>query len=102
MAQTGGVVGIIFHSYFLNGSLLRRCQASDVVDHMAHVIKVAGEDHVALGSDWDGFIVTPRDMKTVLELPLLVQRMLDRGWGGERIKKILGGNYLRMMKEIRP
>ena len=69
---------------------------------MAHVIKVAGEDHVALGSDWDGFIVTPRDMKTVLELPLLVQRMLDRGWGGERIKKILGGNYLRMMKEIRP
>ena len=102
VARTGGVVGIVFHGMYLNGSLLGGCGADVIVDHMAHVIKVAGEEHVALGSDWDGFIVTPRDMKTVLELPVLVQRMLDRGWGGERVKKILGGNYLRMMAELRP
>lgn len=102
VAATGGVVGIIFHSLYLDGSLLRGCRAECIVDHMAHVIKVAGEDHVALGSDWDGFIVTPRDMKTVLELPVLVQAMLQRGWSGERVKKILGGNYLRMMRELRP
>jgi membrane dipeptidase len=102
VADTGGVVGIIFHSMYLDGSLLRRSRADRVVDHMAHVINVAGEDHVALGSDWDGFIVTPGDMKTVLELPVLVQHMLNRGWSSERIKKILGGNYLRMMKALRP
>jgi len=101
VARTGGVVGIIFHCMYLDGSVLRRCEAARVVDHMAHVIKVAGEDHVALGSDWDGFIVTPRDMPTVLELPVLVQRMLDRGWSDARIQKILGGNYLRMMGDLR-
>jgi len=41
-------------------------------------------------------------MKTVLELPVLVQLMMDRGWRDERIAKILGGNYLRVVKEIRP
>ena len=102
VAGSGGVVGIVFHGMYLDGSLIWGCRAERIVDHMAHVIKVAGEDHAALGSDWDGFIVTPRDMKTVLELPVLVQCMLDRGWSGDRVKKILGGNYLRMMKELRP
>ena len=101
IAGTGGVVGIIFHSLFLDGSWLGT-RTDRLVDHMEHVIDVAGEDFVALGSDWDGMIVTPRDMKTVLELPVLVQRMMDRGWRAERIAKILGGNYLRVMKQIRP
>ena len=101
VAQTGGVVGIIFHSLFLDGSWLGT-RTDRLVDHMEHVIDVAGEDFVALGSDWDGMIVTPRDMKTVLELPVLVQRMMDRGWRPERIAKIMGDNYLRVIKEIRP
>ncbi len=101
IADTGGVIGVIFHSLFLDGSWLGT-RADRVVDHMEHVINVAGEDAVALGSDWDGMIVTPRDMKTVLELPVLVQLMMDRGWRDERIAKILGGNYLRVVKEIRP
>ena len=101
IARTGGVIGIIFHSLFLDGSWFGT-QTDRLVDHMEHVIDVAGEDFVALGSDWDGMIVTPRDMKTVLELPVLVQRMMDRGWRDERVAKILGGNYLRVIKEIRP
>ena len=101
IANTGGVVGIIFHSLFLDGSWLGT-RAERLVDHMQHVIDVAGEDFVALGSDWDGMIVTPRDMQTVLELPVLVQRMLDRGWSDLRIGKILGGNYLRVLQAIRP
>jgi microsomal dipeptidase-like Zn-dependent dipeptidase len=47
-------------------------------------------------------IVTPREMPTVLEIPVLVQRMLDRGFGAERIAKVLGGNVLRVMRAIRP
>lgn len=101
VAKTGGVVGIIFHTGFLGEG--RTGQSADaIVRHMEHVIDVAGDDFVALGSDWDGFITTPRDMQTVLELPVLVQRMLDHGFQAERIRKVLGGNYLRVMQQIRP
>jgi membrane dipeptidase len=62
---------------------------------------VVGEDFASLGSDWDGAIVTPRDMPTCLELPRLVQIMLDRGWSETRIQKILGGNFLRTLRHLR-
>lgn len=101
VAKTGGVVGIIFHTGFL-GERLFGGSARAIVRHMEHVIDVVGDDFVALGSDWDGFICTPSDMRTVLELPVLVQYMLDRGFQPERIRKILGNNYLRVMQQIRP
>lgn len=103
VAQTGGTVGIIYQCSFLGR---RGFLGDDCVDqlfaHIAHVVDVAGEDHASLGSDWDGAITTPRDMKTCLELPRLVQQMLDAHWTHERIGKVLGGNALRMMEAIRP
>ena len=101
IAATGGVIGVIFHSSFLGDAFLGG-RADSIVAHMEHIIRVSGEEFVALGSDWDGLICTPRDMPTVLELPVLVERMLARGWKADRIRKILGGNYLRVMKAIRP
>lgn len=101
IAATGGTIGIMYHSQFLDGSLLG-CTADKVVDHLAHVVETVGEDFASLGSDWDGAIVTPRDMPTCLELPRLVQRMLDRGWKADRIHKILGGNWLRTLAALRP
>lgn len=101
IADLGGVVGIIFHGGFLGESYWGGT-ADGIAAHIAHVIQVAGDDFVALGSDWDGMICTPRDMKTVLELPVLVQRLLDRGVRPESVHKLLGANYLRVMKEIRP
>lgn len=101
VAKTGGVVGIIFQSGFLGGPFLGG-PLDQVVDHLAHVIDVAGEEAAALGTDWDGFIVTPRDMPTCLELPRLTQRMLDRGWSPERIQRVLGGNFLRALEALRP
>jgi membrane dipeptidase len=62
---------------------------------------VAGEDVPALGSDWDGFIVTPRDLPTCLELPRLVEHMLRRGWRAEAVQKALGGNFLRTLAALR-
>jgi membrane dipeptidase len=96
IADTGGTIGIMYQWSFLGGP-----QAVRVIDHMEHVIKVAGEDYISLGSDWDGFIFPPRDMQTCIELPKLVQFMMDRGWSHERIKKALGGNYLRVMGHLR-
>ena len=100
VADSGGVVGIMFHNSFLGGSLFGGT-AERVVDHVAHVVRVAGDDHVSLGSDFDGAIVPPVDLRSVLELPRLVEIMLNRGFSPERIQKILGGNFLRTLGALR-
>jgi membrane dipeptidase len=96
IAETGGTMGIIYQMPFIGG-----WKAAGIVDHMEHIVKVVGDDFVSLGSDWDGMILPPRDMPTCLELPRLVQIMLDRGWSGERIQKILGKNFLRALGHLR-
>jgi membrane dipeptidase len=101
IAATGGVVGVMYQSTFLGGGWLG-CEASRVVDHLDHIVRVVGEDVPALGSDWDGMIVPPRDMATCLELPRVVELMLKRGWNEGRIRKILGGNFLRAFERLRP
>ncbi|MFN7921428.1 MAG: dipeptidase [Bryobacteraceae bacterium] len=65
-------------------------------------ISIVGEDHVILGSDWDGGPTLPRGMKDVADLPQLTEAMLARGWSEARIKKFLGGNLLRVFRSINP
>ena len=101
IADSGGVAGVLLHGYYLDGRLLGG-RAAAAVDHMEHMLSVMGEDHVALGTDMDGFICTPRDLPTVRELPVLVQHMLERGWSDQRVAKVLGGNYLRSLGALRP
>jgi membrane dipeptidase len=101
VAATGGVIGVMFHSVYL-GDPLWAGRASRVVDHLEHLLRVGGEDTAALGSDFDGFIVPPRDLQSVLELPRLVELMLRRGFSAPVIQKILGGNFLRVLAEVRP
>ena len=101
IAERGGVVGIMYHRGFL-GRPARRVGAEAIVRHLEHVISVGGEEAAALGSDWDGMIVTPRDMPTALELPVLADRMLARGWPEDRIRRVLGGNALRLIAAVRP
>ncbi|HEY2745765.1 MAG TPA: membrane dipeptidase [Polyangia bacterium] len=101
VADTGGVIGVMYQSSFLGESNWSG-RAEAIVTHLQHIIDVVGEDHAALGSDWDGAIITPRDMQTCLELPLLVELMLQRGWSADRVRKILGGNFLRALALLRP
>jgi membrane dipeptidase len=63
-------------------------------------IAIAGEDHVALGSDFDGGPTLPRGMRDISDLPMLTDAMLRRGWSEERIRKFLGGNLLRVFRQI--
>jgi membrane dipeptidase len=100
IADSGGTVGIMFHSEFL-GDRMFGGRLATIIRHIEHVIDVAGEDSVSLGSDWDGSIVTPRDMPTVVELPRLTQAMLDRKWSEARIRKVLGLNFLRVVESVR-
>jgi len=101
VAATGGTVGIIFQVPFL-----RRPggpeDAGMVMEHMEHVIRVVGEDHVSIGSDFDGAIIPPRDLASAETYPRLTQRMLDAGWSTSRIQKVLGGNALRAFDHLRP
>ncbi|HEX6767015.1 MAG TPA: membrane dipeptidase, partial [Polyangiaceae bacterium] len=100
VAKTGGVVGIMYHQPFLGGGFFGG-GVETIVRHLEHVRDVAGEDTPALGSDWDGFILTPRDMPTCLELPRLVEAMLARNWKHEAIQKALGRNFLRALSAMR-
>ncbi|NUO51456.1 MAG: hypothetical protein HOV80_21590 [Polyangiaceae bacterium] len=100
VAKSGGTIGVMYEATFL-GDGKWSGRAERIVDHLDHIIKVAGEDYASLGSDWDGAIVTPRDMPTCLELPKLVEIMLGRSWKPERIKKVLGGNFLRVVEALR-
>ena len=100
IADRGGVIGIMYHRGFL-GRPPWKVKAVAIVRHLEHAIAVGGEDVAALGSDWDGTIVTPRDMPTCMELPVLVDRMLARGWPEARIRRVLGTNALRLIASTR-
>jgi membrane dipeptidase len=101
IADTGGVVGIMFHQEFLRRPGGPR-DGTMIVEHLAHVMRVAGEDVPAIGSDYDGMITPPADVAGADTYPRLVQHMLDAGFGADRIRKILGGNFLRALGALRP
>ena len=63
-------------------------------------IELVGEDHVMLGSDFDGGPTLPRGMRDVRDLPMLTEAMLKRGWSEQRIRKFLGGNLLRVVRQV--
>ena len=72
-----------------------------LTDHIDHIAKIAGVDHVGLGSDFDGVAgATPQGMGSAADLPKITQALLDRGYSEEDIHKILGGNVLRVFQEV--
>jgi len=72
-----------------------------LIDHIDHIAKVAGIDHVGLGSDFDGVSgTTPQGIDSAADLPRITQALLDRGYSADDIKKILGGNILRVFREV--
>lgn len=97
VAQSGGVIGVIFAPRFLG-----RGELAGVVAHLQHLVKVAGEDAVALGSDWDGFVRPPEGLADPSELPNLTEALLRSGMPAAVIHKILGDNVLRLLAAMPP
>jgi membrane dipeptidase len=101
IADRGGVVGVMFHVPFL-----RPKGAADdvglVVAHLEHIIHVAGEDVPAIGSDFDGAIRPPKDLASGDTYPRLVQALRNRGHGEDRVRKLLGLNFLKSWAHLRP
>lgn len=98
IADTGGLAGVIFMNYWLMPHETRR-GLNFIVRTLEHFIKVGGIDHVAVGSDFDGFTDPPDDLKDASEFPKLTQRLIAEGWSKEEIGKILGGNILRVLRD---
>jgi membrane dipeptidase len=73
---------------------------SKLVDHIDYVVKLVGPDYVALGSDFDGIPAIPLEIKDASGLPQITQELLNRGYKDKDIKKILGGNFLRVFGEV--
>lgn len=69
-----------------------------VADHIDHVVKVAGIDHVGIGSDFDGVESLPDGLDSVATYPALLAELMRRGWTDEMIAKLAGGNVLRVME----
>lgn len=72
----------------------------DVADHIDHAVKIAGIDHVGIGSDFDGIAATANDLEDVSKMPALVAVLLKRGYSETDLKKILGENHLRVVREV--
>ncbi|HEU4643102.1 MAG TPA: dipeptidase [Gemmatimonadaceae bacterium] len=73
---------------------------SVLIDHIDHIARVAGVEHVGLGSDFDGISATPADMRDVTDLPRIAQALLDRGYSEDDVAKVVGGNMLRVLDEV--
>ncbi|MCA1591598.1 MAG: dipeptidase [Acidobacteria bacterium] len=71
-----------------------------VVDHIDHIVKLVGVEHVGIGSDFDGIQAVPAGLASVADLPNLTAELLRRGYTEEDVDKILGGNILRVMEEV--
>src|SRR5579872_5205195 len=75
-----------------------RAPLSLLIDHIDYIVKLIGPDHVGLGSDFDGIESPPQELDDVTTYPLITRELLKRGYKPEDIKKILGGNFLRVLK----
>ncbi len=118
LAKKGGVVQINFNCGFLSQkssdayeeqhrkgvkeSAIKEYPATlaDVVEHLDHVVKIAGIGAVGIGSDFDGVTCTPAGLDDVSKFPNLTRALLEKGYTPDDIRKIYGGNTLRMMRAV--
>ncbi|MEO1909577.1 MAG: membrane dipeptidase [Paracoccus sp. (in: a-proteobacteria)] len=94
VAQAGGLIGVGFWSDVVCGKT-----PADVAGAIAAAIALAGEDHVALGSDWDGSVDSPFD---AAHLAALTQALIDQGLTSDQIAKVMGGNMMTYLGQILP
>jgi membrane dipeptidase len=79
---------------------LPRPPLKSLIDHFEHIARVAGVEHVGIGSDFDGVDCLPEGIDSVADLPKITQALLERGYKPGDLKKILGGNLLRVFRQV--
>jgi membrane dipeptidase len=99
ISQRGGVIGLVLYNHFLKTSS-ENPTLEDVFVHADYMINLCGEDHVGIGSDLDGAGIDdfPKDIRSVADLPKIGEFFLNKGFSEKRVRKIMGGNFLRVLK----
>lgn len=110
LAKQGGVIEINFYCEFLSQRYIdaKRAQVkdpppatlADLVDHIDHAVQVGGIDAVGIGSDFDGITCAPAGLEDVTKFPNLTRALLERGYTEEQLRKLYGGNTLRLMRQV--
>ncbi len=98
LAENGGVTGMNFCLPFVKSDT--PVTVDDMLDHVDYIVNLIGPDHVGIGSDFDGISEAPQGLDNVSLLPNFTHGLVERGYSDEDIIKILGGNYLRVLKEV--
>lgn len=101
IAKNGGVIHLNFYSGFIDSNFFKqnlRPPLAMLLDHLDYIVKLAGVDHVGLGSDFDGTTSVPQQLDDVTTYPLITEQLLKRGYSKKDIKKILGGNFIRVFE----
>lgn len=100
LAQKGGVIQINFAPEFLTRRQAPPAGLDDVVEHIAHAVRVGGIQAVGIGSDFDGIDRTPVGLEDVSKFPELTRALLARGFTPDDLRRIYGGNLLRLMRAV--
>lgn len=97
IGERGGVMGIFFLPMYVSRE--KPAKIKHVVQHINHIRDLAGIDAIALGSDFDGMSKRTKGLEHAGKLPALTEALISEGYSGGEVKKILGGNFLRIFKQ---
>ena len=97
LSEKGGVMGMNFATDFVHKT---KPSLETLVDHIDHIVDLVGPEHVGLGSDFDGIPSTPVGLEDVSRMPAITEELVKREYSEEYIRLILGGNHLRLIKQV--
>jgi membrane dipeptidase len=98
IANSGGVIGVVFYPYFLNGT--SNASVNDVIQHIDYIKNLVGINYIAVGSDFDGIEVTPVGLEDVSKFSALTDALIEHGYSVEDIEKILSKNFQRVFEQV--
>ncbi len=100
IAKSGGVIGVVFYTAFLSTAAASKVTIDTVIAHIDYIKNLVGIDYIAIGADYDGGITAPVGLENVSKMPNLTLALLKRGYTSADVKKILGGNFMRVFKAV--
>ncbi|MFA6542736.1 MAG: dipeptidase, partial [Bacteroidota bacterium] len=100
IANTGGVIGVVFYTAFLSSANSSSVTVNNVIQHIDYIKNLVGIDYIAIGADYDGGITAPVGLNDVSKMPALTLALLQHGYTPADVRKILGENYLRVFKTV--
>ena len=100
IAKSGGVIGVVFYTSFISSAAANKVTVDTVIAHIDYIKNLVGIDYIAIGADYDGGITAPVGLENVSKMPNLTLALLKRGYSSADVKKILGGNFMRVFKAV--